>query len=72
MRKFQCDNCHKIFIAEGKKIEKINPIYGATWKWQAKHDCGIICDEYYLPEVKIKKKKRTRCAKNCLSCPFKL
>lgn len=70
MKKFQCSKCNKIFSAEGEKIEKINPIYGKVWKWQVKHNCGNICDEYFKPEIKVKKKK-IGCSHNCAHCPYK-
>jgi len=71
MKQFQCFKCNKIFSTEGDKVEKNNPIYGKIWKWQAKHACGIICDEYYKPEIKSKKKKRSSCSGNCQKCPYK-
>ena len=70
MKKFQCKKCKTIFEDKGKKIEEMNQIYGKVWKWQAKHKCGEICQEYFPPKVKTKKKNETICTGNCHACPF--
>ncbi|MBU0670946.1 MAG: hypothetical protein ABH835_02895 [Patescibacteria group bacterium] len=70
MRKFKCEKCNQIFDAKGEKIEKQNQIYGPTWYWQAKHECGEQCQEYIPPKVKTKSKsKGLSCMGDCASCP---
>ena len=71
MRKFKCKKCDIIFEAKGDKIEKQNQIYGLTWNWQAKHECGQPCEEYIPPKIKTKKKPKSSCAGNCSACPYK-
>lgn len=71
MEKFECKKCHKIFEAEGKKIERNNAIYGKTWKWEAQCSCGELCDQYIAPKAKKKVTKRSNCSKNCASCPYR-
>ena len=47
MDKFYCQNCQKVFKAQGIKQDYTSPIYGPCWKRIAKcPDCGAECDEF--------------------------
>ncbi|MFH1536672.1 MAG: hypothetical protein ABID45_01645 [Patescibacteria group bacterium] len=72
MRKFKCTKCNKIFESEGEKQEKQNQIYGKTWEWLAKHECGEESHEYIPPKVKSKKKSKmsSSCDGQCGTCPY--
>ncbi|MBC7074404.1 hypothetical protein H5T58_03445 [Candidatus Parcubacteria bacterium] len=47
MEKFYCENCQKVFEAEGEKKEWESSIFGKCWKLVAKcPSCKKECNEW--------------------------
>lgn len=66
MEKFYCENCQKIFEAEGKKKEWESSLFGKCWKLVAKcPNCKKECEEY---RPQRSKKSDSSCGGSCFSC----
>jgi hypothetical protein len=67
MEKFYCENCKKIFEAEGTKKEWESPIFGKCWKLVGIcPECGKECDEW---RSSWSKKSMGNCSGTCPTCP---
>lgn len=66
MEKFYCENCQKIFEAEGEKKEWQSSVFGKCWKLIAKcPNCKKECEEYRPLKSG---KSQSSCSGNCSFC----